>query len=407
LFATDVLEVLYAPHKVFKKIMQNPKYWGPLLVIILFTASQTALYYAQYSKTYYEETSPILSQLPAWTQNPSYWVASPNTTRITLNEQDALNTTFHGNASLQFAVSNSSSLSMNLKNFTSVNCGADGFPDLYLQLKPVEPQTAPMNVTLYLYSAGSTSYFQYDLTPSLANLNLTEWNNFTIPVGPSAANWQSSGNPTWGDITGLKLDVTFPESADISVRIGGLFFRGEYKNPIDVLGQGFFAANAILSGLFTFVSQWIILSAVAFIIIKVLKGNITWRPLFIAFGFASIIFVVQTLIAVAATATMPAQIYYPYEFGYSFQTSYSPNIVALFSSASQATYNTTIAPAVSTAYTVSTIVALFAYAWMTLLAAAITRAATEFSWVKSLLVAAGTVVLMYVILSILYVVLQL
>jgi hypothetical protein len=32
----EVFRILYAPHKAFKEIIQNPKYVGPILVMILF-----------------------------------------------------------------------------------------------------------------------------------------------------------------------------------------------------------------------------------------------------------------------------------------------------------------------------------------------------------------------------------
>ena len=40
MFANDVLKVLYAPHKVFKQVIQNPKYWGPILVFIIFIVAR-------------------------------------------------------------------------------------------------------------------------------------------------------------------------------------------------------------------------------------------------------------------------------------------------------------------------------------------------------------------------------
>ncbi len=401
MFATDVLEVLYAPHKVFKKIVQNPKYWGPLLIIILFTAAQTALFYSQYSRTYYEETSPSLGQLTTWTQNATYWTTSPDTTLVATNTVDVFDTAFYSNSSLEFNVDNSSSLSATLKNFTSVDCGADGFRDLYLQLRIVAPDAVPTSATVYLYSNDASNYYQYDLTPAFSNFSLSEWNNLTIPVGASE-NWVSSGSPNWSDITSFKLDLMFPQSADITVRIGGLFFRGLYETPIAVFGQTAFAANALLSALFTFISQWLILSAVTYIVIRAFKGTVTWRPLFIAIAFASVVLVVETLISIIGTATLPAQIYYPFEFSYGYQLGYSSQIVALFSSASQAVYNTVIGPAVETAIFVSTAAVLAIYVWLTLLCGTIIRALTEFSWRKSILGGAASIVLTYVILSLLY-----
>ena len=36
LIINDILKVIYAPHKVFKDIVANPKYLGAVLVLVLF-----------------------------------------------------------------------------------------------------------------------------------------------------------------------------------------------------------------------------------------------------------------------------------------------------------------------------------------------------------------------------------
>jgi len=408
LFATDILKVLYAPHKVFKQITQNPKYWGPLLIIIIFAALQTGLYYSQYTRTYYEETYPqtaqvgglvINSQLTAWTDNPALWATTP-TASATSNIVDIMNTTFYGNSSLQFDVSNSSSLSMKISNLNgSVNCGPDGFPDLYLQIKIVQPTGAPSSASIQLYS-NTSSYFQTDLTSIISNETSTVWNNLTIPVGQGT--WQSTGNPSWTDISGIQVNLSYPEATNMSVRMGGLFFRGQYETPIETIGVAAFTASVLFSSLFTFIIQWLALSVVFFLIVKyALKGAVTWKPIFVAIAFSLVTLVVETLILFVGTATLPAQIHYPFEFTYSFQLSYTPDIVSMFSAASQAIYNSVIAVDLATLTTLTTIVAIGVYVWITLIGSTIIRAMTEFTWTKSILASAASVILSYVILSLL------
>ncbi len=407
MFATDILKVLYAPHKVFKEITHNPKYWGPLLIIIIFAALQTGLYYSQYSRTYYEETYPATaqvgglqtgSQLTAWTDTPALWATTP-TASVTNNVLDIMNTTFYGNNSLQFEVTNSSTLSMKISNLNgSVNCGQDGFQDLYLQIKIVQPNGAPSNTTIQLYS-GASSYFQTDLTTILSNETSTVWNNITIPVGKGT--WQITGNPTWSEITGIQLNLSYSEATNTTVRMGGLFFRGLYETPIEAIGAAGFTASVLFSGLFTFIVQWLALSVVFFLILKVMKGQATWKPLFVAIAFSLVTLVVETLILLAGTATLPAQIHYPFEFTYSFQLSYTPDIVSMFSAASQTVYNSVIAIDLSTLTLLTTIVAIGVYVWITLIGSTIIRALTEFTWTKSILASAASVVLSYIILSLL------
>jgi uncharacterized membrane protein len=398
LFAADVLKVLYAPHKVFKQIVQNPKYWGPLLVLLIFTGVQTGLYYAQYSKTYYEVTQPAIGQLTAWTDNTSLWRTNP-TASVGINVVDIMNTTFYGNTSLQFDLANSSSVSMSISNLNgSVNCSPTSFQNLYLQIKIVQPTAVPSSASLRLFS-GASNYFQTDLTSALSNETSPIWNNLTIPVG--SGNWQRTGSPSWSSITGMNLTLSFPETSNVTVRIGGLFFRGFYQTPVEIYGAGGFTASVVFSGLFTFIIQWLSLSVVFFLIIKLMKGPVTWKPVFISIAFTLVTMVVQTLIILVTTATLPAQIHYPFEFAYGFQVTYNPQIVALFSTASQAIYNSLIAPELTTLTLVTTIVVVATYVWITLIGSTIVRAITEFSWTKSLLTSAAGVVLTFVILSLL------
>ncbi|MCW4011049.1 MAG: hypothetical protein NWF05_10600 [Candidatus Bathyarchaeota archaeon] len=398
MFVTDVLEVLYAPHKVFKKIIQNPKYWGPLLILVIFVAAQTSLFFAQYSKTYYEGTAPPIGQLTTWTDSSLLWTA-PGVT-VSSNLKDIFNTTFYGNSSLQFAIDNSSSIAMTINDLNgSVNCGPDGFPDLYLQIKFVEPAVAPSSATIQLFSLDSSSYFQTDLTSTFANASTSEWNNYTIPVG--SGNWQSSGNPLWTNITGIKMDMTFPDASNVTLRIGGLFFRGMYQNPIEIFGVSGFAASASFSAIFSFIIQWLGLAIVFFLIIKLFKGTITWRPLFVAVAFSLITMAVETLVILAATATLPAQIYYPFEFAFGYQLSYPAQYVTMFSVASQAIYNSVIATQIATYSSIATFIAIAVYAWIAAIGAAIIRAMTEFNWMKSIFASATSVVVTYVLLSLL------
>ncbi len=398
MFAADVLKVIYAPHKVFKEIVQNPKYWGPLLVILLFAGVQTGLYYAQYSRTYYEQTHPQLDFLTVLTDSNAGWTTTPAAS-ITSNTVDILNTTFYGESSLQFDASNTSTLIMTQSNLNgTVDCGPSGFLDLYLQIKIVQPAMAPTNAVMQLTSEAG-GFFQTDLTANFANASSNVWSNLTIPVSTSI--WQTTGGATWTSIDGMTLSLTFPEASNVTVRMGGLFFRGLYQTPIEIYGAGGFTASVLFSSLFTFIVQWIALSAVFYIVIKLMKGPVTWKPLFVAVGFALITMVIEAIIVLAATPSLPTQIYYPFEFSYGFQVSYSPQIVQLFSPQSQATYNTMIAPALETLSTVTTFVVLAVYVWLWLIGSAVVKAIAEFSWTKSLVTSAASVVLTYILLSLL------
>ena len=54
----DLAEVIYAPAKAFKKIVENPKYIGAILVLILFVGLAMGFEFVQFSKIYTENTVP-------------------------------------------------------------------------------------------------------------------------------------------------------------------------------------------------------------------------------------------------------------------------------------------------------------------------------------------------------------
>jgi len=60
LFAYEVIKVIYSPFKAFKEIVQNPRYLGPVMVMILFVAAYTGFSYVATSKLYDEQTYRIL-----------------------------------------------------------------------------------------------------------------------------------------------------------------------------------------------------------------------------------------------------------------------------------------------------------------------------------------------------------
>lgn len=396
---TDVLGVLYAPHKAFKKIVEKPRYLGVVIILVLFIAVQTGYYASYYSKINYEQTYPGTESLNTWTTtNATAWVTTQGTV-INQNYDDFINQTYSGNSSLQFSLDNTNSLSMALEDFgSSVNAASDGFRNLSISIKLAEPNVAPQNAMLTLYSLGGTSsFFQLDITSELSS-NIGEWNNLTIPV--ETLDWQSTGQANWSDITGIKLDLTYPSAANVTVNLQNLFFRGNYQTIIESSGATLFAASAIQSTLIQFLFQWIVLTAVIYLILKVLKAPaFVWKPLFVATGFVLIVLVMTSLIGLVATFTLPV-VHYPYEFPPYASLIYPDFYVAQVSAQSQATYNAIVASTVVFT-SISTAITVILYIWQVLLVSTLIRAISGFGWVKSLAAAAGSVVLTILILGLL------
>jgi hypothetical protein len=310
LFADDILKVIYAPQKAFKKIVQEPKYLGPIVLLVIFVVAQLGSSYVVASRSFVEQTMPMAGEGDTWTQNAALWQTSPGLTASN-NTVDFMNSTYYGEVSIDFSASNVSSVWMEFTGFNgSVNCGADGFKNVSIRIKMVTPDAKPETATLYLYSL-SDSNFSYDLTNEFSNITLNVWNNITVPVG-SESSWTSSGaEAKWENITGIKMGFTWSTNQSVNLRLDGVFFRGLFIDPLELYGVAYIASSA-LNAITPFLFQWLLLTGLMYIIIKGLKGNVVWKPLMIAVGFALVTMVIQAVIIGLVYTTLP-NIYYPLE----------------------------------------------------------------------------------------------
>jgi hypothetical protein len=299
----EILKVFYAPHKVFKEIFQNPKFLGPLLILVIFIAAQSGAYYVRASKIYTEITLPTGQQADAWTEDATSWQASPGVV-ISSNYADFVNGTslgpgspdYYGNSSIEFANSNSQVMQIAIASLDgSVDCSETGFRTLSFRVKLIAPETKPQNVSLILYSLSDSNYFRYDLTETFFESSPGSRNNLTVPVG--STDWSSSNSDAkWQNVTSLMIELTWLDKSDIKMRIDGLFFRGIFKNAIEVQGNRGFLLNFATLATTSFLFQWLFLAATVFLILKGLKGKVSWNQLMVAVGFASVTLIVQAII---------------------------------------------------------------------------------------------------------------
>ena len=77
LIIKDLLRVLYEPHKVFKDIIKNPSYLGPIILLIIFVLSQIGSSYVVASRSFVEQTLPIGDLDDEWTANALTWTSTP------------------------------------------------------------------------------------------------------------------------------------------------------------------------------------------------------------------------------------------------------------------------------------------------------------------------------------------
>jgi hypothetical protein len=447
LIIDDILKVIYAPHKAFKGIVSNPKYLGAFIILLLFVGLEIGYQYSQFSKTYTELTAPNIDQLQTFnnattktSDNTLAWRSSSNVL-LTNNFNDPFNYSIYvagfglpptdpnayyslfGNFSLQMASNNTNSLNSSLDIVTAlrsinetlaaqkatplssltVDCSPSAFQNLSLTLKQVTPQSVPQNATLTLYSSGGVSdLYQYNLTPLLSNQTTNEWTNLTIPLGPNAANWTSKGNPTWSNITSLRLDFAYPSSSNITIRVGALFFHGEYQTPTQYNSTGLLLQFLQLFSL-QFIFAWFILTGIIYLVCRLQKNPMLWKLLFTAIGYAMVIMVIRALVNLGATLALPI-VYYPYDLSLGarfdpFGALYYPSdALGTLPAMSHTIFNSIDSATIAFRDIVSGMF-IVSYVWLgAVIAFAIGELKPEFSSIKKIALSAGSIAIVVLLL---------
>ncbi len=365
--ASEILKVIYSPRKAFNEIIQNPKYLGPLLIVVLVIAANVGFTYTAISKTDVEQILPNGSKFDEWTENSTLWTSN---TAVSESD-DHVNGSLYGDKSIEFSMNDSSQVLAQLNGVGSVNCSSpDGFSELSFRIKWTSPPAEPGNVTLYLLSGDSSDYFYHDLTENISTPNI--WNNMTVQL--VAEGWSaSSPNADWSTITGLKFQFTWSGGSNVNLLIDGLFFHGPFKSLLESAGTSYLANYAIMAAM-QFVITWVLLSGLIYIITKGLGGTLVWRPLLIVVGFILVTLFIQAAINVAAYSTLPT-IRYPFR------------LIAGVSGEGQDAYDTIL----DQTWLVSEIARftqIGVHVWIVALCSMAVRILAAFSWTKSILVGA-------------------
>jgi hypothetical protein len=392
LIAQDILQVIYAPHKAFKKIIQKPGYLAALIVLVIFVVGQVATNTVYSQRAYFEDVVPNVSAdtYNPWTSYTSYWQGNTGL-NVSLNTVDyiGVNATtaqpYLNTTSIQFTGNSLNNATLELASFGQ-NVDGTAYDQLALSIKQSSPAVAPQSVTLTLYSIGDSS-FTRTLTANFTLTTLGQWNNLTVPLGTS--DWTTSGTQaTWENITGLKLDFTWANDSAVDILVDGVFFRGAFKDYVTFSGSLFYV-QSLLSAVTPFLILWLLFTATIYLIIKGLKGNIVWKPLMTAVGLALVPLAIESFIMLGVYAACLPNIYYPIEVWTNIQ-----------GSAAVAAFNT-INSQLALVSNIGLAVQLAVYVWLAALGSFIVKELTEFSWSKSAMVAAGAVVLTVIISDIL------
>ncbi|MEM2937332.1 MAG: hypothetical protein QXJ63_02145 [Candidatus Bathyarchaeia archaeon] len=364
----EILKVLYAPHKAFKEIIQNPRYIIPIVVMILFVVANVASTYPILVRTYVEETFP--TSRDEWTENAALW-RTLDGGPPTANYIDYIEGKIYGNRSIEFTVKDGAEISIQLDNIGPINCSSQGgYSKLYLRVKWIGPNIPPENVSVYLFSTTLSDYFYRGLTESFSNATVNVWNNLTLPLADEK--WSRVGAADWANITGLGMVLNWPEKFDITVLVDGLFFGGVYK-PYAESVITYLASYAAFSFM-QFIIRWVFLGGIIYIMTKAFKANTIWRVTLIIVGCALITTVIQALINTVAFSTTLPTIKYPFEFMGGVKGESEAAYVKILE-------ETWLVNQIYGYVHVAIII------WTVALCGIAVRLTTEFSWSKSLLIA--------------------
>ncbi|MBS7646963.1 hypothetical protein KEJ24_03920 [Candidatus Bathyarchaeota archaeon] len=362
----EIFKVIYAPREAFKEIAQNPKYLGPLLVMILFIAINLGSAYILAAKTYVEATVPPLSleQKDLWTESTTFWQPVDNA-KCSENFVDHISGKYYGNLSIEFSADQNSQIAMELRNITGVYCSLKGgYTRLYLRVKWTSPSSSPNNVSLHLYS--DSAIFFHDITDYFSNAAFDVWNNLTISLPESLLE-----NINCRNITGLKLGFMWSQKSNIRVLIDGLFFGGPYKPLVE--DKAIYLANQAVYSFMQFFLRWFLFGGVIHVFMRIFRAKTVWRVTLILSGFALITMLVQAVIGAAVFSALPT-------IKYSFE------LMGGVEGESQEAYNRILEES-SLVFQIYNILQIVMIMWTIVLCAIAIRLTAELPWTSSFLIA--------------------
>ena len=298
----EVLEVLYSPVEAFKKIIEKPDFKGVLLVLVLVISSMVVVEYVAASKFLLETRMPDGDDWTASLMNQHNWTSNG---LLSLDDTDYKMGNTVGNNSVKSLVSNDTSILMKITDIEPLDCSNDtGYKELFFWIKWIhENGTFPNSgATLRLFSGSESSYFERSLTNSIASSD--EWSNVTLKIDPDE-DWNPTNSPNWKNVTGLEFRLAWPASANLTMKIDGLYFR-KHVSPLE---SGAFSGAIIpilMSAAVSFSMNWILWAGVLLMIAKVFHEEVgPWTRFFVIIGYAFLVTVVSTIASAVSLSTLP------------------------------------------------------------------------------------------------------
>jgi hypothetical protein len=296
LVGREVIEVLYSPVKAFRKIIEKPDFKGVLLVLLLVIASTVVFQFVYNSKQLRENRAPKNDEWTESLMDSHIWVSNGS---LLLDYSDYK----MGNSSVTSSVPNATSIWLKITDFDSINCsGENGYNELFFWINWTnEAETFPSSGTLKLFSGSEDSYFESDITGLSSS---GEWANTTLKVGADQG-WASTNSSDWQNITGIEFNLVWLDSANLTMKVDGLFFRN-YVSPIEAFGFSVVMLSLFVSVAFSVAMNWILWAGIVVIVAKLFGEELgKWNVVFVIIGHVFIVAAVYNLITALAFSSLP------------------------------------------------------------------------------------------------------
>lgn len=364
----EVFEVLYSPVKAFRKIIEKPDLRGVLIILALVVSSTVAVQYVVSSRLFLENRAP---ENDDWTEsltNQHNWLSNG---LLVLDEMDYQMGNANGNHSIASLITNeASNLTMKLIDISPINNTEESrYTELFFWIKWTRADASPPNSgTLKLFSNSEDSYFAKDITGYLG-LN-GEWTNTTLNIGPDQ-DWTSHNSSDWQSITGLEFSLSWSSSANLTMKIDGLFFR-KFSSPV-YTGEfsSLILLPVIVQGMITFAINWVLWSGILILVGRLFQEDLgRWNVFFIIIGYTFITIFVYTIVNGLLISSLP------------------PLDLPLDTKAAGALINERWVPML--AYRLIGFVQLIGEIWIAALGAVVVRLLRETTWGRAATIAAVT-----------------
>jgi len=379
-FLYDIFKVIYSPIKAFKETLANPRYVGPILIIIVSLFLTLGTQYVSVSKQNVETITP--SNPVAWTNMtnpPSMWTSNALPANVTA--APTRGGIPAGNYSVSAFLSDTTVIWLNAINIGTINCNqTSGFKILYYKLNYSQPTLVnASDAKLLLFSEGNESkYFEHDLLTFGTYINRSDsWIDANITLDPTSENWTSVGSPNWSNITGIEFMLNFNKAVPVTLQLNAVYFGGKYEPFYEALGLATWLISTITASFFNIFLRWLIFAVLLWLTIKVFNPEGSpFRTLLILIGYSFAIMFVYLPLELLSISQLP-----PLYFAHKIVFPVSAQEIAVASSATSNIYAANWTS--KAAYTAFIGVEYASYAWMIGMFTTGLRAMRNISWKRA------------------------